>query len=545
MLNPHRFFRAGPRGEDDPVFGHWYECASDDPDEPQAWCYTDSLSYAPGDTLRLHANATAGQLVLDVARDGLLHEPVLWAVDVKADFHATPADCSVSGCGWPVVFEMTVPADWRPGAYIVTCRLSGGEVAGQYLFFVRAAATGRHSRTLMLVTTSTWLAYNDWGGSNHYEGLTGANGDAFSPRVSLDRPWARGFVSLPADAPRVPHASLPGGAPRYPHMEWAHAHGYSKKYASSGWASYERHFVRWAEAQGATLDFATQHDLHADPNLLGHYACVVIVGHDEYWSWTMRDALDGWLDAGGHLARFAGNFYWQVRIENEGRQQVCYKYTALAADPLRDGADSHLTTTCWDAAVTGRPAASSMGLTGSAGIYAGWSRCAANGAGGFTVYRPDHWALTGAGLGYGDVLGAHARVFGYEVDGMDYLIRNGLPEVAPACATAAATEVIALAPATTVEAGLADDGEPRFIAEDDARMVAEALHGEATPGTVDRVSRGVGMMAEYRRGKGVVFNAGSCEWVAGLVAGDAQVERITANVLKRFSSPLTTSVLKP
>jgi hypothetical protein len=49
---------------------------------------------------------------------------------------------------------------------------------------------------------------------------------------------------------------------RYPYMEWAYAYGYSKKYASAGWASYERHFARWAEAAGYDLDFATLHDLH-------------------------------------------------------------------------------------------------------------------------------------------------------------------------------------------------------------------------------------------------------------------------------------------
>lgn len=35
---------------------------------------------------------------------------------------------------------------------------------------------------------------------------------------------------------------------RYPYMEWAYAYGYSKKYASAGWASYERRFARWAES---------------------------------------------------------------------------------------------------------------------------------------------------------------------------------------------------------------------------------------------------------------------------------------------------------
>ena len=82
---------------------------------------------------------------------------------------------------------------------------------------------------------------------------------------------------------------------RYPYMEWAYAYGYSKKYASAGWASYERHFVCWAEEQGYQFDMATLRDLDADPNLLDGYECAVFVGHDEYWSTPMRDAVDAWV----------------------------------------------------------------------------------------------------------------------------------------------------------------------------------------------------------------------------------------------------------
>ena len=56
-----------------------------------------------------------------------------------------------------------------------------------------------------------------------------------------------------------------GEMTRYPYMEWAYAYGYSKKYASAGWASYERHFAHWAETMGYDLDFATQDELDRDP----------------------------------------------------------------------------------------------------------------------------------------------------------------------------------------------------------------------------------------------------------------------------------------
>ena len=125
----------------------------------------------------------------------------------------------------------------------------------------------------------------------------------------------------------------PKTVPRYPHMEWAFATGHSKKYASSGWASYDSHFFRWAERAGYAVDLASQHDLHFAPEILDGYDCVVFVGHDEYWTWEMRDAVDAYVERGGHAARFAGNFMWQTRLEDEGRRQVCYKYRARAEDP--------------------------------------------------------------------------------------------------------------------------------------------------------------------------------------------------------------------
>jgi hypothetical protein len=35
--------------------------------------------------------------------------------------------------------------------------------------------------------------------------------------------------------------------------------------------------------------------------------------------------------------------------------------------------------------------------------------------------------MSTTGLYYGDLLGADGHAFGYEVDGLDYVIRNGLP----------------------------------------------------------------------------------------------------------------------
>ena len=47
----------------------------------------------------------------------------------------------------------------------------------------------------------------------------------------------------------------------------------------------------------------------------------------------MRDHLDGWLDRGGKLARFAGNFFWQTRLSGDLSTQTCFKYRTGAEDP--------------------------------------------------------------------------------------------------------------------------------------------------------------------------------------------------------------------
>ena len=521
------------------IHENFYERPSDDPSRLEIWCYTDRLSYAPGEIVRFHVSTSAPRFDLTIQRDGTTLETVFVQEGLEGSFHPTPGDCSVDGCGWPVAFELEVPADWRSGGYLVTVRArdeSGTEAIQHHVFVLRPAKDGPRAPLLMIASSCTWTAYNDWGGSNHYEGITGPEAKDFSPILSTQRPISRGFAWLPEGAPRVAlqQAPPPGAAPRYPHMEWAYANGFSKKYASAGWASYDRHFLRWAEAAGYQVDLASQHDLHYRPGLLDGYKGVIFVGHDEYWSWDMRDAVDRYVEGGGRVARFAGNFLWQIRLEDEGRRQVCYKYRALAEDPLAETDRHHLTTSCWEAAPVGRPGAATFGLTALRGVYAGWGGCCPRGAGGFTVYRPEHWLFAGTDLYYGDLFGSEARIFGYEVDGLDYEIRGGLPYPTGVDGEPEGLEILAMGLATTREEDHGNPGTDLFIGEEDAHFKAKILHGEATPETVDRVTRGSGMIVVFSRGAGEVVHAGTCEWVAGLKARDATVERVTRNVLDRF-----------
>ncbi len=296
--------------------------------------------------------------------------------------------------------------------------------------------------------------------------------------------------------------------------------------------------LRWAEADGYAVDLCTLHDIHADPAILSNYRTVVFTGHDEYWSKEMRDGVDAYIEAGGRAARFAGNFLWQTRIEAEGRTQVCYKYR-YQEDPLHAGDRRSLTTTAWEAQAVRRPGALTFGVNALRGMYVGWGRAAARHSGGFTVYRPEHWAFAGTDLTYGDVFGGPSRVFGYEVDGLAYTFRDGLPYPTGEDGAATDIDIIAMAVAVMSETDGGERGTDVFLGEDDLAFAAEAVYGSASPEHRRKLRYGSGMVVSFRKGAGEVFTAGTCEWVAGLIDRDPFVVGITRNVLDRFCDRAT------
>lgn len=533
--------RFHPRGQGfDSMMALSYDGPVDDPSVPQMWCYTDKLSYAPGETVAIHASSTIPHFKAELVRDGVTPQHVA-TFELSAPFTLPPKDFLERGCDWPVVHRWTVPEGLRPGFHLLLSRgvAADGTVREQeHGFFIRAAQPGVGARILLLAATCTWTAYNDWGGGNHYmsdkvEGL------AFAPVLTIHRPFARGFLWLPEGAPRRMHddPGPPGAIARHPCFEFAFARGYSKYYASAGWASYDRLFAHWAEREGIAIEYATQHDLHADPSLLDHYDCMVCVGHDEYWSWEMRDAVDAFVERGGNVARFAGNFYWQIRMENEGARQVCYKWQAPTHDPLRSANDTSRLTANWEDPRVGRPGAATFGLNGGWGIYAGVGAMVPRGAGGFTVYRPQHWALAGTHLRYGDILGGKANIFGYEVDGLDYEIRQGLPWPTFKDGAPESVEIVALGLATNTENVPETRGDVsyfNFYGDPAAELVPLRYDDEGVE-ALDDASRGSGMVVTFSRGAGTVFHAGTCDWVAGLKRRDHGVETVTRNVLARFT----------
>lgn len=540
-----------PRGQGfDATTAQFYERPLEDPGYLEVWCYTDKISYLPGEEVKFHTSTTATELSIEVVRDGLTPKTVHAVSGLPGALHKLKPDFYAAGCGWPVTYAWRLPEDLPSGFYVVISRVRSGTTAAtattedpqpkakeqEHGFFVRRPAGRPSAEILLIAATCTWTAYNDWGGFSHYMARDLSEGFRHAPRLSTQRPFARGFIWLPEGAPRKPHRLTlgPNSIPVYPIIDFAYTRGYSKWFGNAGWATYERNFAFFAERNDYKIDYATQTDLHYDPHLLDRYKCVVFVGHCEYWTWDMRTAIDRFVERGGNVARFAGDFSWQIRLEDDGCTQIAYKERAGDSDPIRQSVgQKHLLTSYWEDPAVDWFGAETFGLNSSYGIYAHVGVNNPRGTGGFTVYRPEHWAFAGTDLYYGDDFGSDANIFGYEVDGLDYTFADGLPYPTFKDRARPGTEILAMSLASNREADHGHKGSV-FYYGDASSEIARRRYGEVNDAGRKAAARGSGMIVTFERGAGTVFHAGSCEWVAGLKNADYYTEKITRNVLNRF-----------
>jgi hypothetical protein len=486
----------------------------------EAYCFPRSA--VPGASLPLHVSTDAAVFDVEVARDAARREVVWSAEGVRGEPHATPPDAAATGCGWPVALEIPVGPDWRSGYYSVTLR-AGDERAHAFLV-VRPASGGPRAPMILVLSTSTWNAYNDWGGPSLYTGGT---------QVSFERPLARGFLDKPQPMRRKMQPELDREALWY--FEWAEPLGLSIWSGGAGWATWEHDFVRWAEAEGYELDVAISEDLEQHPETLDGHRLVVSVGHDEYWSWGMREALDAFTDAGGNAAIYSGNTcFWQVRFDADHRSMTCYKYGA-DEDPVVGTRDERFVTGPWSDRRIAWPETRTIGLTFTRGGYSRYGLGVPQGSGAYTVWRPEHWAFDGTKLNYGDELGRADAIVAYEVDGVELATGpDGLPVPTGADGAPDGLEILATAPARL----WAQHEQPSRYSHEPGELenTAMAVFGPGWRDQVHRVTNNHACIGVFTKpGGGTVFNAGVTDWTCGLVGGDPDVARVTRNVLDRLS----------
>ena len=497
-----------------------------DPSVPAVYVWPNSG--VAGDDVLVHARGPAGSAALEVARIGA--ERVVFARhDVRVAPRELSPEADAQGCGWPVTLAVTIDPSWPSGYYEVALHVAGRtETVG---YFVVRATEPDPTRPLLVLSTNTWNAYNDIAGTNIYNGGTHA---------SFERPFAPGFLRKP-DGPGSRVTVLGPPDPRMrTHVTHIRTHGLSAWSGSAGWPSWELPFVRWAETNGIGLDYAVNADLQFVPGLLDGRALYLSVGHDEYWSWEMRDAVEQFVTAGGNAAFLSGNVsFWQVRLEDGGRTMVGFKQR-FEQDPVYGTDRQERLTSIWSDRLIGRPETSMTGLSFNRGGYHRIGQSVGGGAGGYTVHRPDHWLFEGTGTFRGDLLGAASTVVGYECDGCELELVDGVPVPTGADGCPPGTIVLATAPASpftraTAQRPVADD------ALSEVEFHAWRVLGSHDAATARRLENGHAVFAvrDGEGGRGTVVSSGCTDWAWGLTGADPAIERITSNLIARLAHRLS------
>ncbi len=271
------------------------------PDMAAVAGYADAVSVAPGGSFGLHLAGNDVTARIDVFRLGVGDAPhVLTVSSVPVAPRVVPLPDPRTGLdamGWPTAYRVQVPADWRSGVYLA--KLSARDGQSYVPFIVRPS---RPSGLVVVLPMLTYQAYDSWNAASlyHWDGAP-AGSPPRAYKVSFDRPfaWENGAGLL--------------FRTELPLIVWLEDHGYSPGYIADV-------------------------DLAQDAGWATGARTIVIAGHAEYWTASMRDAVLAAEARGVGVVAFGGNLaYWQVRLEPDrggapARTIVCYKDVRL--DPV-------------------------------------------------------------------------------------------------------------------------------------------------------------------------------------------------------------------
>lgn len=262
---------------------------------------------------------------------------------------------------------------------------------------------------------------------------------------------------------------------------------------------WEEPLLHWLRAAGYPVEFCSNLDLHLDPAILDGRRALVVCAHDEYWTWEQRDAVEGFVRRGGNLAVFGANTaWWQMRLEDGGRTMVCHR--DATTDPMSTS-DPGRVTVEWSSAPVHRPENAMTGVSFRRGAGAWGDGMAVIGRESFTARFAGHWVFDGTGVGDGDKFGQ--GTLGYETDAADIVEVGGVPRATGR-----------------------DGTPPSFVVLATADLRHWRRYGQG----------GAATMGVFDLGAGTVFTAATVNWGKGL--GDPVVDRITRNVLDRFTAPV-------
>jgi hypothetical protein len=341
--------------------------------------FASAVSVERGESISLFVSAADTTYRMEVFRlgwygglGGTRMLPPIQRVGKRQPIPDPDPNTGIVECNWsdPLVLPTADPRTgepWPSGVYLVKLSASPSGMQSYISFVVRD--DHRRSDILFQTSVNTYQAYNFWGGHSLYT-------KPRSYRVSFNRPYRNG-------------------------------------YGSGDFLFWEYSLAQFLEREGYDVTYTTDVDTHAHGELLLQHKAFVSVGHDEYWSWDMRNQIEAARERGVNLGFFGANIgYWQIRYEpspvtgQPNRTIVCYKSSVtdpFTGDP--DPSKRHLTTTRFREAPVNRPEDALIGVM--------YDKALARAD--IVVQQPSSWVFQDTGLDQGDRM---RGLLGYEADRM-------------------------------------------------------------------------------------------------------------------------------
>jgi hypothetical protein len=160
--------------------------------------------------------------------------------------------------------KITVDSSMVPGQYLLKLRSKNRAAS-----FIPLMITGKTANDLTFVSSVlTWQSYNQWGGQSLYKGADGSR-ETKATEVSFDRPYDG------------------DGSGQFRYME--------------------QPLLTLIEKQGLDINYLTDFDVDSNPQVFANTSTIVVGGHSEYWTQTMRSRFDEAVSQGKNLVVFGGN----------------------------------------------------------------------------------------------------------------------------------------------------------------------------------------------------------------------------------------------
>lgn len=226
-------------------------------------------------------------------------------------------DDDLSDAGWEPSLSWTVPAQLSSGTYAV--HLTADDDEDYVPFFVVPKLGSPNAKIAILLPTFSYLAY----GNEQMLGPTGAYAGALP-----NYPWQpqdkyivesglRSLYDHHTDGSGVCYSSwlrpILNMRPKYdmPFLDFGKG--------SPHQFNADLHLIDWLEEQRIEYDVITDLELHRDGAArLRDYHVVSTASHNEYWSESMLNAAQDYLNGGGRLIYLSGNgMYWATALDPE------------------------------------------------------------------------------------------------------------------------------------------------------------------------------------------------------------------------------------